>query len=162
VINPEGNYPMHKIIPFIAATLATAAVGCQLDTTESAAALATQDCEPGQNYPNAVMPPLPMWPQVAAPPVASDTASYVVYPSFTVPNEFVAVLADWNTGTILWGARVAAKSVPALASTLSTRGQIDIVRRPPKPAPSPGTEARFPLEFARRAAHLSEFAALAN
>jgi hypothetical protein len=152
---------MHKILSFIAAgTL----VGCQLTadsaTTAQSAALSTDDCVTGQNFPDAKMPPLSTWPQVATPPMAGDTASFVVFPSDLVANGYLALLVDAGTGTITWGAKVPAAALPQLVGVLSTRGQLDIVRKPPKPPPQPGTEAateaRFALEVALRASSLAE------
>lgn len=157
---------IHKILTFIAAgTL----LGCQVTadsaTTTQSAAISIDDCVPGQNFPNAKMPPLSTWPQVATPPMAGDTASFVVFPSDLVANGYVAVLADWQTGTITWGAKVPPAALAQLVGVLSTRGQLDIVRKPPKPPPQPGTEAateaRFALEVAVRASSLANHGWLA-
>ncbi len=157
---------IHKILSFITAgTLLGCQVTADTATTEQSATLSVDDCLPGQNFPNAQMPVLSTWPQVATPPIAGDTASYVVFPSALVAGGYVALLANWQTGTITWGAKVPPAALAQLVGVLSTRGQLDIVRKPPKPPPQPGTEAateaRFALEVAVRASSLSRLGWLA-
>ena len=157
---------IHKILTFIAAG---SLLGCQVTadsaTSAQSAALSIDDCVPGQNFPNAKMPVLSTWPQAAPPPMAGATASFVVFPSALVANGYLAVLADWQIGTITWSAQVPTADLAQLVGVLSTRGQLDIVRKPPKPPPQPGTEAateaRFALEVALRAANLANHGWLA-
>ena len=157
---------IHKILSFI--TVSTL-IGCQVTadtaTTEQHVVLSVDDCIPGQNFPDAKMPALVTWPQAGTPPLAGETASFVVFPAAVVADGYIAVLADWKSGTISWGAKVPPAALAQLVGVLSTRGQLDIVRKPPKPPPQPGTEAatdaRYALEVAVRAANLANHSWLA-
>ncbi len=110
---------------------------------------ATVECAPFQTYPNAVMPMVQDWGVVPAP-YANATSSFVIFP--TSSGMYLAVLADWDSGTIPWAAKLQPQQVTAAFSVLWTKGQVDGTRKPPKGPPPVGTEASFALRAASIAA----------
>jgi hypothetical protein len=126
-----------------ALVLAVVAAGC---TTEPASQTGTVEQHAGGRFPNATLPPQPIWKQ-APPPLPGVTQGYVLW--FDAQGGYWnALLADPGQGKITYAVKVLDGDLGLFLKVAGIHGRIDVIRIPPAPPPS-GTDwmARFGLEI---------------
>jgi hypothetical protein len=116
---------------------------CAAEPTTGQTSQELTDCLGSNNFPNAVMPAIPMW-NHQAPPVAGNGQGYLLSHSFA-NGDWLAVLGDVNTKKIIWAVEATPADLGALSQWLIQGGQM-LVPRPPPPPPPVGGPAGSLLE----------------